>query len=316
MSRIRTTLYALVPLAGLACAELQMAPVVEYPVTAHRVIVISLDGARGDALPYMPTVSALTHRAAWTDAMETVLPALTLPAHLSMLSGRDVTEYNIVHNTLDAGAAAVMRINGITPMFAWARADSMRTGAVAGMSLVPASQRAEAQLFFSVDTLLAVDSDAPLLANAAIELAGSDTAMRLLFVHFPDADFAGHSHGWIEGASHTAAYRAALARVDSAIATIWNEIAPSVDAGHTALIITADHGGGHGVECGTGEAPTHSHCSDHPGDRSIPFVLVAKGVREGRLSGDPRVTQVGPTAGAILGVPIPERSEAPVALSP
>ncbi|MGQ0714464.1 MAG: alkaline phosphatase family protein [Gemmatimonadaceae bacterium] len=299
---------AVVGLAG--CADLQMAPIDEYPVAVRRVVLISLDGVRADALPYLPTVSSLTQRAVWTDAMETVLPALTLPAHLSMLTGRDVTQYGITINTMDAGIAAVMRINGITPMFSWARAAGMRSGAVAGMSLIPPSQRAEAQSFFAVDTLIATDGDAPALASAAIALLAADTTLRMMFLHFPDADFAGHTYGWIgDGGAHTGAYRAALAHMDSAIATVWSAIAPSVDSGHTALLITADHGGGHGEGCNETETATHTHCTAHPGDRLVPFLLIARGASPGQLTVAPTIMQVAPTIGALLGIAVPERAE-------
>jgi predicted AlkP superfamily pyrophosphatase or phosphodiesterase len=311
MASLRSTLPALVVLVA-GCAEL-MAPVTDYPVTTQRVILVSLDGVRADALPHLPTAVALTQRGVWTDSMRTVLPARTLPAHLSMLSGRDVTEYGITQNAMDVGIAAVMRLNSITPMFAWARAGEMRSAAVAGMSLVPAAQRAEAQLFFAVDTLVATDGDAPALTTAAIALLRADTTVRMMFVHIPDADFAGHTFGWIgaDGA-HTPAYRAALARVDSAIARLWSEIAPSVESGHTALIITADHGGGHGDGCTAGTEATHEHCTAHPGDRLVPFVLVAKDAAAGRLTGDVTITQVGPTVGALLGLAIPERVASPI----
>lgn len=315
MASFRSTFPALVALVAAGCAELKMAPVEEYPVTAQRVILVSIDGARADALPYLSTVAALTGRAVWTDAMQTVLPALTLPAHLSMLSGRDVTQNGITQNSMDAGIAAVMRLNGMTPMFEWARAADMRSAAVAGMSLIPAAQRAEAQAFFGVDTLVATDGDAPALASAAISLLRADTTVRMMFIHFPDADFAGHSYGWISSdGTHTPAYRAALARVDTAIAALWSEIAASVDAGHTALIVTADHGGGHGEGCNTSEAPTHTHCTAHPDDRLIPFVLVAKDVTPARLTGEMTITQVAPTVGALLGLPLPERAARPVDL--
>lgn len=316
MASFRSTLPALALVAVAGCGELKMAPVEEYPVTAQRVILISIDGARADALPYLPTLVALTGRAVWTDAMHTVLPALTLPAHLSMLSGRDVTQYGITQNAMDAGIAAVMRLNGMTPMFEWARMANMRSAAVAGMSLIPAAQRAEAQAFFGVDTLVATDGDAPALTTAAIALLRADTSVRMMFLHFPDADFAGHTYGWIgtDGA-HTPAYRAAVARVDSAIATLWSEIASSVDAGHTALIVTADHGGGHGDGCNTGEIATHTHCTAHPGDHLVPFVLVARGATPGRLANESTLTQVAPTVGALLGLGIPERAARPVELS-
>ena len=315
MPSLRSTMCTvLAAFAAAGCAELKMAPVEEYGVTAQRVILISIDGARADALPYLPTVAGLQNRAVWTDAMQTVLPALTLPAHLSMLSGRDVTQNGITQNTMDAGIAAVMRINGMSPMFEWARAAQMRSAAVAGMSLIPAAQRAEAQAFFGVDTLVATDGDAPALASAAIALLRSDASVRMMFIHFPDADFAGHSYGWIDDGGLTPAYRAALARVDSAIASLWSEIAPSVDAGHTALIVTADHGGGHGVDCATGELPTHTHCTSHPDDHLVPFVLVARDAAPGRITDPATITQVAPTVGALLGLPIPERAAAPVKL--
>lgn len=314
MASLRSTFPALA-LALAGCAELKMAPVEEYPVAAQRVILISIDGARADALPYLATVASLTERAVWTDAMQTVLPALTLPAHLSMLSGRDVTQYGIIQNAMDAGIAAVMRLNGMSPMFEWARVGGIRSAAVAGMSLIPAAQRAEAQAFFGVDTLVAADGDAPALASAAIGLLRADTSVQMMFIHFPDADFAGHTYGWIgSDGAHTPAYRAALARVDSAIATLWNEIASSIDAGHTALIVTADHGGGHGEGCGTGEAPTHTHCTAHAGDHLVPFVLVAKQATSKRLTGAVTITQVAPTVGALLGLPLPERAAPPVEL--
>ena len=313
MSSLRSIVPALAAVVAAGCAELKMAPVTEYPVTARRVILVSLDGVRADALQHLPTVLALTQRAVWTDAMQTVLPALTLPAHLSMLSGRDVTQYGITHNTMDAGIAAVMRLNGITPMFAWARAGEMRSAAIAGMSLIPPAQRAEAQSFFAVDTLVATDGDAPVIASAALALLRADTTVRMMFIHVPDADFAGHTYGWIgDDGGHTPAYRAALAHVDSAIATLWREIAPSVDAGNTALIVTADHGGGHGEGCSTGEIATHTHCTAHPGDRLVPFVMVARDVMPARLIGDVVITQVAPTVGALLGLPIPERAARPV----
>lgn len=315
MPHFRTFARALAVLGLAGCAELEMAPVEEYPVAVRRVILLSLDGVRADALPYLPTVVSLTRRAVWTDAMETVVPALTLPAHLAMLSGRDVTEYGITVNTMDAGIAAVMRINGITPMFGWARTAGIRSAAVAGVLLVPPAQRAEAKSFFGVDTLEGADGDSHALAGSTVALMRGDTTLHMLFVHFPDADFAGHTYGWIgSNGALTPAYRAALARMDTAIATLWTEIAPSVDAGHTAFIITADHGGGHGDGCNEVEPPTHTHCTSHPDDRLVPFVLVARDAVAGRLAGASSITQVGATVGALLGIAVPERAERAIEL--
>jgi hypothetical protein len=79
--------------------------------------------------------------------------------------------------------------------------------------------------------------------------------------------------------------------------------------------VTADHGGGHGDGCNTGEIPTHTHCTAHPGDHLVPFVLIARGATPVRLTGETTITQVAPTVGALLGLPIPERAARPVDLS-
>src|SRR3954470_12924983 len=50
----------------------------------NRVVVVSIDGLRGDAVSKMPALAALESRAAWTDSMQTVVPSLTVPGHLSM----------------------------------------------------------------------------------------------------------------------------------------------------------------------------------------------------------------------------------------
>ena len=73
-----------------------------------RVVVISIDGLRGDAVAQMPALSALESRAAWTDSMQTVVPSLTVPGHLSMFTGRDVTSMGVTTNTLDQSAGLAL----------------------------------------------------------------------------------------------------------------------------------------------------------------------------------------------------------------
>ena len=67
---------------------------------------------------------------------------------------------------------------------------------------------------------------------AAIGRARTEGRASLTYVYWPDLDKAGHVHG-----VRSAAYRAALARVDSLVAGLWELVADDV-----ALLVTADHG--------------------------------------------------------------------------
>lgn len=87
------------------------------------------------------------------------------------------------------------------------------------------------------------------------------------FLHFPDADRAGHAHGWMSGA-----YAAAARTLDDTLGRLAGML--ELDRGDdTLLIACADHGGG-------GAVPTNHH-SAHPLDTTIPILMAGRGVRPG-----------------------------------
>lgn len=285
-----------------------------------RVVVISVDGLRGDAVAQMPALSALESRAAWTDSMQTVVPSLTVPGHLSMFTGRDVTKLGVTTNTLDQSAGLSLAINGATTMFQWVKDAGGRTSALAASSLIPASDLATAQSFFGIDQIASVTADLNVLRTDAIAAATATDAPTLLFVHIPTVDFAGHDFGWLRtdtvaadgrdvlGVQYIAAARAA----DSVVSAIWLAVQPAIENGDVALVITADHGGGHGEHCVVNMPAAREHCTSQPGDRTTPFLLIAKGVPAGRLPGQPTIMQVAPTVGQLLRVKVPVHAGAPI----
>ena len=282
-----------------------------------RVVLVSVDGLRGDALPHMPHLGALAASGAWTDAMTSVLPSLTVPGHLSMLSGRDVTRYGIATNDLDSTAALRFAFSGATTVFDWVGATHRSSEAITGASLVGEAMVADAQGFFGVDTLVATDTRAETIADRVVSRLTTGTAPALLFVHFPDADLAGHETGWVVPGATTLAGRDSLApgyldaarRIDAAIARIASALRPGIDSGHVALVVTADHGGGHGDGCVTGVPAFREHCTAAPGDELIPFVAVGGGIAARRLPAGARLTQVGPTVGALLRARVPSGTD-------
>jgi len=285
-----------------------------------RVVVVSIDGLRGDAVQKMPALAALEARAAWTDSMQTVVPSLTVPGHLAMFTGRDVTTMGVTTNTLDQSAGLSLAINGATTMFQWVKEAGGRTSALAATSLIPESSLASAESFFGIDQITSITADLGALRASAIAAATAADAPTLLFVHIPTVDFAGHDFGWVRTDSAApdggdvlgVQYLSAARGADSVVDAIWHALQPAIESGDVALVVTADHGGGHGEHCVAGMPAVREHCTSQPGDRTTPFLLVAKGVLPGRIAGAPTIMQVAPTVGQLLRVKVPARAGAPL----
>ncbi|HEX2778074.1 MAG TPA: alkaline phosphatase family protein [Gemmatimonadaceae bacterium] len=285
-----------------------------------RVVVVSIDGLRGDALPWMPALDALRARAAWTDSMQTVVPSLTVPGHLTMFTGRDVTKLGVTTNTLDQQAGYALTMNGASTMFQWVKGAGGRSAALIASSLVPAADLETARAFLGIDQLTAVGTNLDELRTQALALATAPDAPELLFVHVATVDFAGHDFGWIRtdttgangadvlGPQYVDAARAA----DGVVDAIRAALEPAIASGAVALIVTADHGGGHGEHCVANVVAAREHCTSQPGDRTIPFFVLAKDVAPGRIVGATSIMQVAPTVGALLRLAVPSRAGAPV----
>lgn len=313
-------LFALFAAQTGCAADAALGPDASDLPAVKRVVVISVDGLRGDALGAMPALAAMRGSAAWTDSMETIVPSLTVPGHLAMFTGRDVSRFGITTNVLDQAAGFALLMNGATTMFQWTRSAAGSSTALLAGSLVPAADLESARTFFGVDEMVSVSADLAEIGDRAIAAATRADAPMLLFVHVPTVDFAGHDHGWIAPGLVNAdgsdvlgdVYTGAVRDADALIERIRSSIAPSIENGDVALIVTSDHGGGHGEGCTAGEDAFRQHCTSQPADRLIPFVLLAKGVTAGRLGGRPTITQVAPSVGALLGLTVPGAADAPV----
>jgi hypothetical protein len=314
-----TLVFALCAVAASACGE--SAPTAQQSSlpAVERVVLVSVDGLRGDALPAMPTLTALTQLGAWTDGMETVLPSITVPGHLSMLSGVDVTQLGIRSNAIDTTQALALATAGWSTVFNWVHGGGGTSAAVAGAMLIPPALRASTHQFLGVDTMIATDVDGATIMDRALAIEGSTGHPTLLFIHLPDADLAGHASGWIvPDAGPTdvlgSDYLAAVRLVDDQLARLWAVLEPKVERGEVALVVTADHGGGHGDGCTSGVPAYREHCTAAAADRTIPFVLVAKGVAPQRLAAGARVTQVAPTIAGMLRLWTPRQADRPIGL--
>lgn len=248
-------------------------PTPEPPDITH-VIVISIDGGRPDAIlqAETPVLQELAETGAVDWEAQTIYPSVTIPAHTSLLTGLDVTEHRIMHNSF-----TTIRIP--YPTFITLAQDAgYRTAIVAGKEKMLTFYQ-DKDTFY--EFVLTGD---PGVADKTIELLND--GYEVLFVHLPNTDFFGHSTGWM---SDTYIYE--LRNTDANIGRIVEALEELDIRETTLLIITADHGGHHTV-----------HGQNIPEDMTIPMIVNGAGIEAGTLLKDASITEVARTILVALGI--------------
>ena len=254
----------------------------------RRAIVVVLDGLRPDAIDAfdLGNVRRLMQLSASTMEARTVSPSLTWPAITSMLTGITPATHGIL-----ADSVHIPRPK--TKLFPLPDV-LMRAGypTSAFVSEVP-------MLFRGIAGRLARSlgfADTTFRGKTALEVlfAARNTIWRqrrgFIFMHWADADAAGHAHGWM-----SKEYGIAARRLDDALGQLMQTTEFLQDRG-TMVIALADHGGGGIVD--------NHHDGDHPLNLTIPFMLGGGAVAPRQL-GDVRVVDVPSTIAWALGVAAP-----------
>jgi predicted AlkP superfamily pyrophosphatase or phosphodiesterase len=239
-----------------------------------RVVIISIDGLRADAVQQapMPNVQALAQRGAYTFGAQTIFPPVTLPSHTSMLTGQPPEAHGVLWNDYEPARGTITA----TTIFESAHNAGLRTVMVAGK---------EKFKHFEVPGTLdafvfATGGDKDVLAQAAQQ------QFDLMFVHLPNPDFFGHSTGWM---SET--YLFQLTRTDERLGEFLNALPPDV-----AVILSADHGG-----LGL------THGQNIPEDMTIPWIVAGPGVKQNyAITGAVSTMDTAATALYLLGLEVPE----------
>lgn len=258
---------------------------------ARRVLVVSVDGLRGDALALYapPVLTALSEGGAWTDRALTVLPSLSVPAHLSMLAGVPPSEHGVHSDRMQI----TQEMSGLDPLFRRARRGGAAGAAVMSREgpLSGFGEILECRQAFGLDRLVLTGPTAAEAVVPALE-ALADSTVSLVFVHLPDPDRAGHQHGWL-----SPEYREAVLTADAALG-ILVQAAHAPGSPPTLILVTAPHGGG-------GAYGPFQHGSGSPEDMEVPLILNGAGVaRGGRLQAS-SILDVAPTVLWALGIPPP-----------
>jgi predicted AlkP superfamily pyrophosphatase or phosphodiesterase len=255
----------------------------------RRVTVVVLDGLRPDAIDRFSlyTVARLAERGAATMRGTAVAPSVTAAAMATLFTGAAPERHG-----LQTDHFRLPRARG--PLHPWPKLLADRQlPTTFMMARIPVWFSPVARGFASIlgieDARFAGDSCTEIAAAAAALLAGRDEGVLLL--HWPDADRAGHTHGWM-----SPEYGMAAGRMDNALGRLVRHI--DLDDPAELLIVCADHGGGGGA--------LRSHDSSHHADTTIPVILAGGAVRAGDLGHDVQFGDIPATLVWALGLPQPE----------
>ncbi|MFN3491363.1 MAG: alkaline phosphatase family protein [Anaerolineales bacterium] len=248
---------------------------------ARRVLILSIDGLRPDAIPLapMPTLMKLMESAAYSLTAKTIRLSATLPAHASMLTGMCLDKHGVNWNDY-------IPENGFalgTDIFDLAHAAGLQTAMFVGkpkLRQITEPTRTDIYQFNNDRDLIVTEN---LLSNFPADF-------RLLFIHFATTDDMGHVYGWLSGEQLSVIFRA-----DQAIEKILTELDARGIRNETLIIITADHGG-----------LGNSHTSGFPEDMTIPWIASGAGIQPKPLTSKINIMDTAATAAYALGLKIPD----------
>jgi Type I phosphodiesterase / nucleotide pyrophosphatase len=247
---------ALVLSGGIACAAASEAPDASRPTTAERrldtvgpidtVVAISLDGLNPNAITQLgrqgaPTLNKLIRTGATTLNARTEFELTdTLPNHTGMVTGRRI-------EAATGGHGVTWNDDRLTPPTVQAAAGHEVASVFnvvhdAGGSTASFASKTKFSLWErswpeAIDTDVIVEDNKALTANFINDLNNQSRSFR--FLHLSGPDVAGHAHGFMGPA-----YLRAVTATDRLVGKVIRAIKSSPTlAGHTAVILTADHGG-------------------------------------------------------------------------
>jgi arylsulfatase A-like enzyme len=259
------------------------------PVGVRRVVLVVLDGLRPDAIDTFGLTTLKRLRAGGASTMRgtTVSPSVTAAAMTSLLTGVAPVRHGVRSDRFHVPRTA----GKLSPLpRVLADAAYPTSGFIASIPMLfrGVATRIAGQLGIS-DAKFAGEDAPGILQSARHALASQRRGLILL--HWPDADRAGHEHGWM-----SEEYGEAAVKMDTTLSLLMALTEIPRDRG-TLLVVLSDHGGG-GVDA-------RNHDSDHLLDRQILISMIGGGVQPGILPEGASILDVPSTILWSLGVRIP-----------
>lgn len=270
--------------AFILAAAVVLFPAEVWGLSPKRVILITIDGLRADAVrpDWTPNLTALQSEGSFTLQGRCALPPRTVPNHVSMLTGvpprkhgfnknlypEDVfVEDSVLNRLRSAGYSTALYLNK------W--------------KLRLLSDPAKVDRLVLTETGLSREN-----VRRFIEDLENDRARwNFSLVHLTEPDWIGHQYGWMSPSYATAVYVA-----DFHVGQIFEALKKLGLEKETLVIIISDHGG---------KKRRHKH--NIPECTLIPLFVVGPGVPAGHTLEGPVTTQdVAPTILEAFGLPVPE----------
>jgi len=253
-------------------------PTIPRAPLAARVLIITIDGLRADALyrVSMPVLAGLMQSGASSLSAQTLLPSATLMAHASIISASCMAKHAITWNDYRPELGETHAVT----LFDLVHAAGGRTVMVVGKEkLIQIVHHGTADVFAYV-----AGHDRDVAARAVSEMSQGFEAM---LVHLPVVDGVGHTFGWMSPQQISV-----IERADAAVGTLLEGLAANGLSQSTLIILTADHGG-----------HAFTHGSDAPEDTTVPWIMAGPGVLPAlRLASPISVMDTGATAAWALGL--------------
>ena len=246
----------------------------------HRVIILSIDGLRPDAIELapMPNLLDLMKTGAYSLTAQTIRPSATLPAHSSMLTGLCPAKHGVDWNDYIPQKGIAQG----TDLFDLTHAAGMKNYMYVGKEKL--QQVTDA---FNIDRFVFINDRDKVVMQTL--LADFPQDFGVLFIHFATTDDMGHTYGWLSPEQLSVVFRA-----DEAIGELLTALNERGLPDETLIIITADHGG-HNL----------THGSSRPEDMTIPWIVSGPGIQAGELITPVNITDTAATATYFLNLSIP-----------
>lgn len=255
-----------------------------YAAPADHVVLITIDGGKPAAIfkAQMPNLRRMMNEGAHSFTARTISPSLTLPSHVSMLTGVDPIKHGINWNFWNPLYGAVR----VSTAFSIMKASGLGTAIFAAKDKFK-----HLNVPGSLDIFSIKNNDAFSVAAEASDYI-SNNLPAFAFIHLPDADYAGHSSGW-----DSSEQQRAFTKVDDAIGKIIQTVETAYAGKNFVVIVTADHGG---------SGRTHGSQSDE--DSLIPWITWGNISRKNfPITKEIKTQDTAATSLWLLGIKIPDQ---------
>ena len=267
----------------------QGAPMVRHGRVTDHVIVVSVDGLRPDAIKkyHAKTIERLMNEGRYSLTAQTIKTSLTLPSHTSMLTGVDETVHHVTWNSDKTKEKGYVQVPTI---FALAKEQGFSTAAFFSKTKfhhleIPSTlDYSRSPHGSAMNSMFSAERTEEYFGQYLVHAKPNVT-----FVHFMEADFMGHTFGWMGKM-----YGQAVREVDRNVARLLSDADARFGKGNYTVILTADHGG-HGKRHGSTDAR----------DMTIPWVVWGHGVQRGDTLSGIRTMDTAATVLWLLGVDAP-----------